>query len=114
MSAMYYGVPSIPGLSITCHGTLKRVSSRGRVYHKKVWVNYDGYPMVTCQIGEKVKQFKVHRLLAEVFLPNPEGLPLVRHRNSIRKDFRLCNLEWGTHQDNMNDLKRKNREGVKV
>ena len=110
MSAIYYSVPSVLGLSITCHGTIKRVTGRGKTYHKHVWLNYDGYPTIACSIEGKTRQFKVHRLLAEVFIPNPEGLPLVRHLNDIRDDNRLCNLAWGTPQDNMDDMVRNSRE----
>ena len=105
----YYAVPSVGGLSVTKDGVFKRVNKRGDIYHKKVWINYDGYPMIACKIEGKCRQFKVHRLLAEVFIPNPDGLPIVRHLNDVRDDNRLCNLAYGTHQDNMEDMKRNNR-----
>lgn len=45
------------------------------------------------------KKYHVHRIVAEVFLPNPENKPTVDHINRIRDDNRLCNLRWATHKE---------------
>ncbi|CAL6025518.1 HNH_endonuclease [Hexamita inflata] len=42
----------------------------------------------------------VHRILAETFIPNPLGLPVVNHKNRVRTDNRLENLEWTTISEN--------------
>lgn len=46
------------------------------------------------------KQFRIHVLAATSFLPNPDNLPFVNHKNGIKTDNRLDNYEWITGRDN--------------
>lgn len=46
----------------------------------------------------------VHRMLAETFLPNPEGLPVVAHNDGNPLNNALDNLRWTTQQDNLEDM----------
>lgn len=41
-----------------------------------------------------------HRVVALSWIPNPDNLPQVNHKNGIRNDNRVCNLEWITQADN--------------
>lgn len=54
----------------------------------------DGYYTV-CLYGNGNKKWKrIHRLIAETFIPNPNNYPLVDHINNIRIDNRIENLRW--------------------
>jgi hypothetical protein len=56
----------------------------------KTWANKKGIR----------RAFSIHRLLAEHFIPNPNNYPEVNHKNGIKIDNRLENLEWCTHSYN--------------
>jgi len=59
-----------------------------------------GYLMVTVSNGVIKKHCKVHRLVAEAFIPNEGNKPQVDHINRNRADNRLGNLRWVTNSEN--------------
>ena len=59
-----------------------------------------GYQHVTLQINGKPKRFRVHRLVAEAFIPNPENKPYVNHIDGNRQNNNINNLEWVTPAEN--------------
>lgn len=58
------------------------------------------YLSVCLSIKGKVQYKLIHRLVAEKFIPNPEGLPEINHKNKDKTDNRVENLEWCTRSQN--------------
>lgn len=62
----------------------------------------DGYlQVVLCKNG-KVKTKKIHRLVTETFIPNPNGFPEVNHIDEVKTNNYVENLEWCTRKYNVN------------
>lgn len=59
-----------------------------------------GYLSLTVSKDGISKQFRVHRLVAIAFIPNPNNLPEVNHKNRIKTDNHINNLEWCTSKEN--------------
>lgn len=64
--------------------------------------NRSGYMMVTLYKDGVGYDFLVHRLVASAFIPNPDNLPLINHKNKDRADNHVENLEWCTAEYNSN------------
>lgn len=48
-----------------------------------------------------IKTYLLHRIIAQTFIPNPLNLPEVNHKNGIKDDNRVENLEWCTRSENL-------------
>ena len=51
--------------------------------------------------GPKRKGYKIHRLVAQAYIPNPLNLPEINHKNGNKGDNRVENLEWCTRKENL-------------
>lgn len=59
-----------------------------------------GYKRIGLSQNGKVKFYTIHKLVAETFIPNPENLPCVNHKDGNKENNNVNNLEWCTYQDN--------------
>lgn len=95
------------------------IATRKGIYHLKgkrikPSPNGTGYVFVGLHRDGRVKQVFVHRLIAEAFLPNPNNLPQVNHKNENKTDNRLENLEWCDGKYNTNYGTGMQRRSAKI
>lgn len=62
--------------------------------------NGNGYKFCYLWKNNKSKRFYIHRLVAETFIPNPNNLPQVNHKDLNKDNNSIENLEWVTSADN--------------
>lgn len=74
----------------------KNPDSDPTTWHEIAQYNGKGYRRVRL----RGKTFKVHRLVAEAFVPNPDNLPYVLHKDGNRENNNYTNLEWSARQSN--------------
>ena len=107
MNEVWKPIPGLNGVyEASTLGNIRSISRLDRNgYRRKQKVlkqqkNNHGYHMVTIWDDGKKRTLSVHRLIAKTFLDNPMNLPVVHHKNAIRTDNRVENLEWTTYVEN--------------
>jgi len=74
-------------------------SVKGRLLAGNRW---SGYPRVALSKNGVTRYYSVHRLVASAFIPNPENLPEINHKDESRDNNRADNLEWCDRKYNVN------------
>ena len=129
MIEIWKDIPSVRDCQISSYGRVKRLAFTTTYMRNgsevishfpetilKPTKNKNGYLAVNLIIAEtgKQKRLYIHRLVAEAFIPNPDNLPCVNHKNEDKTDnfvwinddgsadFEKSNLEWCTQKYNCN------------
>ena len=96
---------------------LYQISNKGRVKSLKCGkerirtpvITNDGYLNVILYKNTTAQHRLIHRLVAEVFIPNPENKPQVNHKDENKLNNCVNNLEWATAKENINHGTRNER-----
>jgi hypothetical protein len=67
----------------------------------KTFLNEGGYLITNIKINNIYYNFRIHRLVAETFIPNPENKPTVNHKDCNKQNNNVLNLEWATYGENI-------------
>jgi hypothetical protein len=96
--------PQYPNYEITEDG---KVYSLYYKKHIEGVVSRDGYRTFTLlDVNKKRKSVFLHRLLGELFIPNPHNHPNILHWDDNKSNNSLENLRWGTQEENVDDMRR--------
>lgn len=82
---------------------LVKTTKTGRILRPSV--SRHGYERVCLFKMDRERRYRVHRLVAMAFIPNPDNLPQVNHKDGNKRNNHVSNLEWITNEDNMHHAK---------
>ena len=103
-------VKSLERTARVCGGGFRVIKER----ILKGWIDNNGYLLLTLKKDKKDKKFRVHRLVAHMFIPNPDNKPEVDHINTDRCDNDVNNLRWVTRKENHNNpITKEHHKGKK-
>lgn len=99
-------------------GNVKRLFSKRVLQERLIGRNIDRYGYVKRVLSKEGKMyfFTEHRLVAIAFIDNPKNKATVNHKNGIKTDNRVENLEWHTNSENMShaiETGLKDQKGIK-
>ncbi|HRZ18590.1 MAG TPA: NUMOD4 domain-containing protein [Methanofastidiosum sp.] len=116
MEETWKDIPSYEGMyqasSLGRIKSLERISlcamPNGGIAHRRIkekilkpYVIKSGYQVVSLSKEGKIKDFLVHRLIAQTFISNPNNKIWINHKNGIKKDNMINNLEWCNPSENI-------------
>jgi hypothetical protein len=87
--------------------TIYEIYDNGMVWSTYKWgflelqVDKDGYNIASIYVNGRMVKTRVCRMVAETYIPNPDNLPQVNHKDGNKQNDDHTNLEWSTNSDNM-------------
>jgi hypothetical protein len=88
-------IPGFPNYTIDIHGVVMGTAEKKQTHGK------NGYKYVTLYANNVGKKLYIHRLVAELYIPNPENKRTVNHIDGNKHNNALSNLEWNTDGENI-------------
>lgn len=92
---------------------LGRVKRIGKTNCLKSAIRKDGYEQVALCVNNILKSYAIHRLVAIAFIPNPNNLPQVNHKDENKLNNCVENLEWCTQEYNIKYGTARKRANIK-
>lgn len=90
-------------LEVHANGDVYRIKDGQRVPAAVCGTGRNGnYQTTSIMANGKQKPLYIHRLVAEAFIPNPEGKPQINHKDGNPKNNDVSNIEWCTPSENIN------------
>ena len=102
-------IENYPNYTISDKGEIVNTNTNKEL---KGYIRKDGYVIISLSKGGKKYKCYLHRLGAETFIPNPDNLPQVNHKDENKTNNCVSNLEWITPKDNCNYGTRNERQGL--
>ena len=102
-------IENYPNYTISDKGEIVNTNTNKKL---KGYIRKDGYVIISLSKGGKKYKCYLHRLVAETFIPNPNNLPQVNHKDEDKSNNDVTNLEWITPKDNCNYGTRNKRQGL--
>lgn len=103
MSEEWRVVEGFPDYEVSNLGRIRRRTDttnkkRGDILSQ--WQRETGYTGIHLRRDDDTHNLYPHRIVAEAFIPNPEGKPCVNHKDGNKSNNRASNLEWCTYKEN--------------
>ena len=112
MNEIWKDIEGYEGLyQVSSFGRVKRVTT-GRIL--KGSKDKDGYLVVGLYKNNTKSTKKIHRLVAQAFIPNHEHKPEINHIDEDKTNNKVSNLEWITRKENLNHGTRNERAGKAI
>ena len=107
MEEIWKDIPEYLGIyQVSNYGLIRKIGRCKKPKFMTPKPNQKGYLRVCFSIGGKKRYYRVHRLVAQAFIPNPDNKPQINHKDGNKLNNNVSNLEWVTNQENCEHAQR--------